>query len=162
MRNPSTNSQAEGQAGDLSFAFSSIQRSDPALNGQPGFYPPLTSDVGSYDPFTPLLRAYENDRVQIRVLVGAHEEWHNFSNHGVKWLFEPSEAKMMGLSEHFKFIIPQLVKKPSGDAVDRLWMAGFSTDDLWNGLWGILRACTGIRPDLKPQPARGAAPARHL
>ena len=159
VRDPQTNSQAAGQGGDLSFAFASIARQTPALNSQPGFYPPLTSDVGNYDPYTPLLRAYENDRVQIRVLVGAHEEGHNFSIHGVKWLFEPSEpnsgyrsSQMMGISEHFEFIIPQLVKKPSGDAVDRLWMAGSSTDDLWNGLWGILRAYTGIRPDLMALP----------
>ncbi|HEV2854370.1 MAG TPA: copper oxidase [Thermoanaerobaculia bacterium] len=159
VRDPLTNSQAAGQAGDLSFAFASIARQDPSLNSQPGFYAPLTSDLGPYDPFTPMLRAYENDRVQIRVLVGAHEEGHNFSVHGVKWLFEPSEpnsgyrnSQMMGISEHFEFIIPQLIKKPSGDSVDRLWSAGSSTDDLWNGIWGVLRAYTGLRPDLAALP----------
>ena len=97
------------------------------------------------------------DRVQIRVLVGAHEEGHNFSINGVKWLFEPSEpnsgyrgSQMMGISEHFEFIVPQIVKKPSGSSVDRLWSAGSSSDDLWNGLWGIFRAYTNTRPDLKP------------
>jgi hypothetical protein len=157
VRNPSTNSQAAGNAGDLAFAFSSnVTRADAALNVQPNFYLPLNNGgVLAKDPFTPLLRAYENDRVQIRVLVGAHEEGHNFNIHGVKWLFEPSEpnsgfrsSQMMGISEHFEFVIPQLVKKPSSNAVDRLWTAGSSTDDLWNGLWGILRAYTGIRPDL--------------
>jgi hypothetical protein len=162
VRDPYSNTQAANQAGDLSFAFSSIQRADPSLNSQPSFYPALTNDVGAYDPFTPMMRAYENDRVQIRVLVGAQEEGHNFSIHGVKWLFEPSEpnsgyrsSQMMGISEHFEFIIPQLVKnlKPSqGGAVDRLWMAGSSTDDLWNGLWGLLRAYTGLRPDLMSLP----------
>jgi hypothetical protein len=158
VRNPGTNGQAGGTQGDLSFAFQSIQRADASLNTQPGFYQPLTNDVGNYDPYTPLLRAYENDRVQIRVLVGSHEEGHNFSIHGVKWLFEPSEpssgyrgSQMMGISEHFEFIIPQLIKNPQpqqGGAVDRLWMAGSSTDDLWNGMWGLLRAYTGVRPDL--------------
>ena len=158
VRNPATNSQAAGQAGDLSFAFSSsatITRADPAFNVQPTFYPPLTSDLNGRDPFTPLLRTYENDRVQVRILVGAHEEGHNFSIHGVKWLFEPSEpnsgfrnSQMMGISEHFEFIVPQIVKKPSGDAVDRLWSAGSSTDDYWNGIWGLLRAYTGLRNDL--------------
>ena len=38
---------------------------------QPTFYPALTNDLTPKDPWTPLLRAYENDRVQIRVLVGA-------------------------------------------------------------------------------------------
>ncbi len=161
VRDPQTNSQASGQAGDLSFAFASIPRADPAFNSQPGFYAPLTNDVGDKDPFTPLLRAYENDRIQIRVLVGAHEEGHNFSVHGVKWLFEPSEpdsgyrnSQVMGISEHFEFIIPQLVHQPQpvGGAVDRLWSAGSSTDDFWNGLWGILRAYTGQRNDLEPLP----------
>jgi len=160
VRDPQTNSQAAGQAGDLSYAFSSsVTRADTDLNVQPAFYPPLTNDIKAKDPYTPLLRAYENDRVQIRVLVGAHEEGHNFSVHGIKWLFEPSEpnsgyrnSQMMGISEHFEFIVPQLIKQPSGDAVDRLWSAGSSTDDYWNGLWGLLRAYTGLRPDLEPLP----------
>jgi len=160
VRNPATNTQAAGTAGDLSYAFSStVVRSDAALNVQPTFYTTLTNDLTAKDPYTPLLRAYENDRVQIRVLVGAHEEGHNFNIHGVKWLFEPSEpnsgyrsSQMMGISEHFEFIIPQLVKKPAGDSVDRMWSAGSSTDDLWNGMWGLLRAYTGQRPDLKPLP----------
>jgi hypothetical protein len=155
VRDPQSNSQAAGQAGDLSFAFSSIPRSDPAFNSQPGFYPPLTGDLDAYDPYTPLLRAYENDRVQIRVLVGAHEEGHNFSIHGVKWLFEPSEpnsgyrgSQMMGISEHFEFILPQVIKNPNGSFADRLWSAGSSTDDYWNGLWGFLRAYNNHQQDL--------------
>ncbi|HEX6901531.1 MAG TPA: copper oxidase [Thermoanaerobaculia bacterium] len=160
VRDPNTNGQAAGQAGDLSFAFSSnVTRADAALNSQPAFYAALTNDVNGKDPFTPLLRVYENDRVQIRVLVGAHEEGHNFNIHGVKWLFEPSDpnsgyrsSQMMGISEHFEFIVPQLIKKPAGEAVDRLWSAGSSTDDLWNGIWGLLRAYTGKRPDLKELP----------
>ena len=161
VRDPNTNSQAAGDAGDLSYAFASIPRSDPDFNSQPAFYPALTNDVDPQDPFTPLLRAYEMDRVQIRVLVGAHEEGHNFSINGVKWLFEPSEpnsgyrsSQMMGISEHFEFIIPQLIKnpKPVGGSVDRLWRAGSSTDDAWNGLWGVLRAYSGLRNDLKALP----------
>lgn len=159
VRNPLTNGQAAGQQGDLSFAFASINRSDPDLNTQPSFYQPLTADVNNYDPYTPLLRAYENDRVQIRILVGAHEEGHNFNIHGIKWLFEPSEpnsgyrnSQMMAISEHFEFIVPQLVKNPQGAYVDRLWSAGSATDDLWNGLWGLFRAYTGTRRDLRTLP----------
>jgi hypothetical protein len=156
MRNPATNTQA----GDLSFAFSSlIARQDTAFNVQPAFYAPLTGDVQNKDPYTPLLRAYENDRVQIRVLVGAHEEGHNFSIHGIKWLFEPSDtnsgwrgSQMMGISEHFEFIVPQLIKNPAGSYVDRLWSAGSSTDDYWNGLWGLFRTYTATRPDLATLP----------
>ena len=161
VRNPATNGQASGNAGDLSYAFSSnVTRDDAAFNVQPNFYAPLTFDLNGRDPWTPMLRAYENDRVQIRILVGAHEEGHNFSVHGIKWLFEPSEpnsgyrnSQMMGISEHFEFIVPQLVKYPSGDSVDRLYSVGSSTDDLWNGIWGLLRAYTGLRPDLQPLPS---------
>ncbi|MFL6193810.1 MAG: copper oxidase [Thermoanaerobaculia bacterium] len=160
VRNPGTNTQAAGQAGDLSYAFSSlVTRSDAALNVQPTFYPALTNDIKPKDPYTPILRALENDRVQIRVLVGAHEEGHNFSVHGIKWLFEPSEpnsgyrgSQMMGISEHFEFIVPQLIKNPTGDYVDRLWSAGSSTDDYWNGIWGLLRAYTGPRNDIMELP----------
>src|SRR4051812_29184588 len=83
VRDPLTNGQAAGTAGDLSYAFSSnVLRSDGAFNSQPSFYAALTGDLNGRDPYTPLLRAYENDHVQIRVLVGAHEEGHNFSVHG--------------------------------------------------------------------------------
>jgi hypothetical protein len=162
LRDPSTNQQASipHGAGDPALAFSSFTaRTDAAFNAQPTFYPNLTSGLLSRDPFTPLLRAYENDRVQIRILVGAHEEGHNFSVDGIKWLAEPSEpnsgyrgSQMMGISEHFEFIVPQLIKNPSGAYVDRLWSAGSSTDDYWNGIWGLLRAYTGLRPDLEPLP----------
>ncbi|HWN42051.1 MAG TPA: copper oxidase, partial [Thermoanaerobaculia bacterium] len=160
VRDPYSNTQAANQAGDLSFAFSSgVTRADTPLNSQPTFYQALTNDVKPGDPFTPLMRALENDRVQIRVLVGAHEEGHNFSVHGIKWLFEPSEpnsgyrnSQMMGISEHFEFIVPQLIKNPTGGYVDRLWSAGSSTDDYWNGIWGLLRAYTGPRNDLMELP----------
>jgi hypothetical protein len=160
VRDPQTNGQAMGDAGDLSLAFSSAPvRADGDLNVQPPFYAALTNDVQARDPYTPLLRAYENDRVQIRILVGAHEEGHNFSVHGVKWLFEPSEpnsgwrnSQMMGISEHFEFIVPQLIKNPRFEATDRLYTAGSSSDDLWHGIWGLLRAYTGKRPDLVALP----------
>jgi hypothetical protein len=160
LYNPSTQSLATGNPGDSAMVFNSrVTRADTRLNIQPTFYQPLTNDLLGKDPYTPLLRAYENDRVQIRILVGGHEEGHNFSVHGIKWLQEPSNpdsgyrnSQMMGISEHFEFIVPQLVKQPSGSAVDRLWSAGSSTDDLWNGLWGLFRAYTGKRPDLAALP----------
>ncbi|HEV2851479.1 MAG TPA: multicopper oxidase domain-containing protein [Thermoanaerobaculia bacterium] len=157
---PATQTQAASTLGDLSYPFSSrVNRVDARLNVQPTFYQPLTNSLLDKDPYTPLLRAYENDRVQIRVLVGGHEEGHNFSVHGIKWLQEPSNpdsgyrnSQMMGISEHFEFIVPQLVKNPQGSSVDRLWSAGSSTDDLWNGLWGLFRAYTGKRADLAALP----------
>jgi len=146
VRNPTTNGQAAGQQGDLAFAFSSsVTRADTRLNafGPYGARP----GVGTGDPFTPLMRAYEGDRVQIRILVGAHEEGHNFSVNGVQWLFEPSfnnsghrNSQMMGISEHFEFVLPPLPRNNIGPDVDYLYRSGSATDDLWNGIWGILRA----------------------
>ena len=42
-------------------------------------YPALTADVAAGDPFTPLLRAYAGDDLQIRTLTGAHLNPHNFT-----------------------------------------------------------------------------------
>ena len=63
------------------------------------------------DPFTPLMRAYQNDNVQVRVLVGAHVFAHQFNLAGPTWFAEPSwknsgyrSAQAMGLSEHFELL----------------------------------------------------------
>ncbi len=156
VRDPGTNGQAAGNAGDLGFAYSSlVTRADPAYNVQPDFYPPLTANVGDKDPFTPLPQAFEHDKVQVRILVGAHEEGHNFSINGMKWLKEPSEpnsgyrnSQMMGISEHFEFEVPQVVKPPLKSQADYMWAAGSSTDDLWNGLWGLFRVYRNDGPNL--------------
>ncbi|HEV2147582.1 MAG TPA: hypothetical protein VGR37_09295 [Longimicrobiaceae bacterium] len=147
VRNPSTNTQATGTAGDLSFVFQSrTDRADSRFNVQPTFYPALTGGVGAGDPFTPLIRAKEGDRIQLRILVGAHEEGHNFSVHSPRWLFEPADAnsgfrnsQTMGISEHYEFVLPPLPKNYVGSQADYLYKAGSSTDDLWNGLWGLMR-----------------------
>jgi manganese oxidase len=147
VRNPFTNTQAAGDKGDLSMAFRSMTREDPLLNVQPSFYPRLTKGVKPTDPFTPLMRFYENDKVQIRILVGGQEEGHNFSVHGTRWLFEPSDpnsgwrnSQMMGISEHYEFVVPPIsVTDPTRPFADHLYMAGAATDDLWNGIWGIAR-----------------------
>lgn len=102
--------------------------------------------VGLQDPYTPLMWGYEGDRVQVRVLVGAHEEGHNFSIHGQHWNMEPADAtsgrrnsQMMGISEHYEFLLPPLPKNNVGPEMDYLYRAGSATDDLWNGVWGLLR-----------------------
>ncbi|MFQ5588146.1 MAG: copper oxidase, partial [Nitrospiria bacterium] len=157
VRDPLTNKQAAGKAGNLSKAFSSkVLRADPRFNVQPSFYPPLTQGVEPGDPFTPLMRAYENDKVQIRVQVGAHEEEHHISMHGVKWLSEPSDrnsgfrnSQVAGISEHFEIELPRLpILK--GEQADYLYKLGSAVDDLWNGNWGLARVYRGLRDDLKP------------
>ena len=181
VRDPNTNTQAAGEPGDLSHAYRSlINRADTRLNVQPTFYPALVPDMQAGDPFTPLLRAYEDDNVQIRILVGAHEEGHNFGVHGVKWKFEPGTPEdpaanannntgyrnnqMMGISEHYEFVVPKLPKNFQGDTADYLYTPGASVDDQWNGLWGIMRAYRAQRTDLArlPNNATGGAPFTNI
>jgi hypothetical protein len=167
VRNPNTNTQAAGDEGDLSHVYRSLTtRADGRLNVQPTFYPALTPDVGAGDPYTPLLRAYENDPVQIRILVGAHEEGHNFQVNGIKWKFEPGTPEdpasvnnsgyrnnqMMGISEHYEFVVPRLPRKYDGKYADYLYSPGRSVDDQWNGLWGLMRVFVQRKADLAELP----------
>ncbi|MFN2563581.1 MAG: copper oxidase [Gemmatimonadaceae bacterium] len=162
VRDPNTNTQASGDAGDLSLAFSSnIYRADPDYNKQPDFYPPLTGGVQPKDPYTPLLRAYEGDKVQVRILVGAHEEGHQFSIHGVKWLAEPGvmtsgyrNSQFAGISEHFEaeFALPPLPGNYTAQFADYKYQVGSSSDDLWNGIWGIMRSYRSSQTDLLKLP----------
>lgn len=111
------------------------------------------------DPMTPLMRAYQGDKVQIRLLVGAHVFQHQFNFQGPVWFSEPSwknsgyrSAQATGLSEHFEL----LFKVPSSSApsfnrrcpdemsnvncVDYLYSPSFDESGISNGLWGIFRA----------------------
>ena len=70
---------------------------------------PEDGGVTGYDPFTPIMRAYANDRVQVRALAGAHMDEHSFLIHGVNYRFEPSytnsgfqTTQAISLSEHFE------------------------------------------------------------
>src|SRR5580704_2983632 len=66
---------------DLALVFSSIPRADADLNLQPDPLDLVKPQLD--DPFTPLLEAYANDKVQVRTLVGAHVQSHAFEIHGV-------------------------------------------------------------------------------
>ncbi len=134
---PKNKVPATGNEGDLSYAYASIRRADPRLNVQPvpgtpinpadpnGFTFPANitptingpttttifdnAKVQPTDPFTPMLRAYAGDKVQVRTLVGAHHNPHFFSIDGVKWLYEPESSntgfrnnQQMGISEHLR------------------------------------------------------------
>jgi hypothetical protein len=154
VRNPGTNTQASGAAGDLSKVYkSNITRADPLFNVQPTFYPALTKGVKPGDPFTPLLRAYENDQVQIRILVGAHEETHNLTISGHKWLHQPGtpndplavnnsgyrNSQVAGISEHFEFLTGKESILGNRPFIDYLYQNSASVDGQWNGVWGLLR-----------------------
>jgi len=177
VKKPNTNEQANGIQGDLSWAFASINRADPDLNlAEPNYASTLSKseEVRSTDPYTPLMRVYEDDPTRIRVLVGAHEEEHNFSIHGTRWLFEPEDpnsgyksSQMMGISEFYDFVIPPLqtddptlaAEVKQGRSVDFLYKAGSSVDDLWNGIWGLIRVYRNPRQDLTTVSANADAKA---
>jgi hypothetical protein len=161
---------------DLALAFSSIKRSDADLNiqpdGKPGFAKtPLVPNAKGTDPYTPLLEAYVNDRVQIRTLVGAHTQAHAFQIHGVKWLYEPDNpnsgwrnAQLMGLSEHFEMIfdLPGTTFKHGGPNpvpdpqmppfADYFYSPSSDIVGLNNGLWGIMRSYGAPVPGVQPLP----------
>jgi hypothetical protein len=141
--------RAQGGCKDLAYAFESdcVLFSDASGTRTTG------------DPVTPLLRAYENDKVQVRVLVGAHTFSHFFTIGGPKWMFEPSwsnsgyrSSQGMGLSEHFEMLFnvpPSSIGKStrkcpdgmsSGDCVDYLYVPSNDDFGFTNGVWGLLRA----------------------
>ena len=169
--------QVSGPAGDLSKVFSSkIERANPVFNSQPtpggkisdsnNFrFPvdPLSPAMEPTDPYTPLFRAYEGDRIQVRTLVGAHILSHFFNIHGNNWLFEPSvdnsgfrSTQNMGLSEHFemnfKFPNTGAVDTNMADHVDYLYKASAESNGMQAGLWGMMRAYNSPQEQLVQLP----------
>ncbi|WP_242824134.1 multicopper oxidase domain-containing protein [[Clostridium] dakarense] len=93
------------------------------------------------DPATPLLETYPGDEIVIRLLQGAQEEQHAFNINGMKWRKEITDnqstlvqTQTMGISEAFNI-------KITDDYLPGDYMYYFGgQDDLWLGLWGIIRA----------------------
>ena len=152
-------------AADLSYAYASLDRQLPG--GQPPPYDEqLTPGVQPGDPFTPLLRAYAGDDVQIRTLVGAHQNPHNFTLHGNNWLYEASNpnsgwrsTQTMGLSEHFEllFQLPVELEQPNAQTktqewTDYLYKSTAAKQGQESGNWGIMRAYGETQNDLHPLP----------
>ncbi len=154
----------------MSFAFDSAlkQASNAPPNG---------------DPFTPLMRAYQNDNVQVRVLVGAHVFSHQFNLLGPTWFSEPSwknsgyrSAQVEGLSEHFEklFRVPSSSapnngrKCPDGmsqgNCVDYLYSPSLDEQGMANGMWGLFRSYdpTKVANKLQPLPNNPVGPATNV
>jgi hypothetical protein len=96
------------------------------------------------DPATPIMPAFEGDPVQIRMVQGSQEAQHIFTMNGVKWTRQPgsfgsgyTNAQPIGISEHFEFNIT--VNPSLAPHVDYLWF-GSSVDQLWDGMWGVMRS----------------------
>ena len=113
------------------------------------------------DPATPILPVYEGDRVQVRLIQGAQEAQHVFTMTDSMWLHEPdnkhsgyTNAQPLGISEHFEFNI-KVSPKPT-PVVDQLYM-GSSIDQLWDGMWGIMRTYGKNLGATPPEEKKGVA-----
>jgi hypothetical protein len=168
-------SSATDPKADLANAFASVTRCDPALNVQPlagtaiatgspfQFSAPFEGAQPT-DPYTPLLRAYEGERIQIRNLVGAHMFPHSFTVHGLKWLFEPAvkdsgyrSTQGMGISEHYEYVA-NVPGTPSPNATaDYLYETTSNPAGLTGGNWGILRAYKHDQANLARVPGPGSS-----
>lgn len=149
IRDANTNAQYADARGDLANIFRSQDEKGVTIHG---------------DPFTPLLEAYEGDKVQVRLIQGAQEEQHSFILHDGKWLHEPSvpnsgyyNAQAIGISEHFEFELPPIpavgnVRGANPTVADFLYGSG-GTDNLWDGMWGIMREYKGVHTGLAALPA---------
>jgi hypothetical protein len=168
--------QAEGLAGDLAYALQSrTDRAIPALNLAPSAissavgptgasttFPPHINTAGDLpgDPFTPLLRSYSGDNVRLRTHAGGHEEAHNVTLHGIKWLQNGSgygndsnsgwkASQMVALSEQMGFMAPvSMMSSAIAETADYLYSMNASLEGYWTGMWGVLRNYTISRNDL--------------
>ncbi len=159
-----------GPANDMSYAFDSSLKL--AANAPP-----------NGDPFTPLMRAYQNDNVQVRVLVGAHVFAHQFNLAGPTWFSEPSwknsgyrSAQAMGLSEHFELLFrvpsssaPSAGRKcPDGmstkNCVDYFYSPSLDETGISNGMWGLFRSYdpTIVANRLPPLPNNAIGPGTNI
>jgi hypothetical protein len=148
VRDQSTNAQYADARGNMANVFRSKDEKGTVIHG---------------DPFTPLLEVYEGDKIMVRLIQGAQEEQHVFNVHGSKWLHEPSVAdsgyyngQAIGISEHFEFELPPIpaVGNKYGanpDLADFMYSSA-GTDNLWDGMWGIMREYKGLRPGLLALP----------
>ncbi|MGN0156331.1 MAG: multicopper oxidase domain-containing protein [Lachnospiraceae bacterium] len=117
-------------------------KSDPAY---------VFSSILHGDPATPILETYPGDEIWIRLLDGAHEEQHSFNLTGMSWKKEITDAvspdiaaQTLGISEAFNIRIHQQYGPG-----DYLYYFG-GVDDVWLGLWGIIRAYSCKQNCLKP------------
>jgi manganese oxidase len=167
-------SQADGFAGDLAFAFQSrTDRKLPELNVWPAagttingtIFPPPINAGGTTpgDPFTPMMRAYFGDNIRVKVQAGGHEESHNATIFGAKWLqggsgygFAPNSgwrnSQHAGISEQFTFASPALPMMNGSAKADHLYAMNASLDGFWSGVWGVYRNNGTLQADLKPLP----------
>mgnify|MGYP000206242543 CR=1 FL=1 len=129
-------------------------------NGQPVDPAYTFSSTVFGDPQTPVLNTYAGDPVRMRLIQGSQEEAHVFQLNGMRWREEPDDpdsplvnAKTVGVSDAPNFEVPKVTCGASDEACigDYLY-SGTSIDDLYGGMWGILRARGARTPSLLPLP----------
>jgi manganese oxidase len=142
-----TQKQGPDRDGDMANVFSSKVHKYQGILGQEIFTEALGKGREPGDPATPLLRAYDGDRLQIRLIQGAQEENHVFTMHGMKWLSQSGSknsgylnGQQIGISEHFEFDARVVAPADVRDAVTDYFYASSATDNLWDGQWGLMRA----------------------
>ncbi|WP_336024361.1 multicopper oxidase domain-containing protein [Halobellus salinisoli] len=116
------------------------------------------------DPSTPVCEMYEDDPVRIRLVNGNHEEQHNFTTHGLLPNpdgFDPADStsQVIGPSEAFTFRAREETDfarrdNPNGLPVRDYLYGSAVMDDLWDGMWGLLRSWGGEVNHLQPLPDR--------
>jgi hypothetical protein len=167
----------DARAGDAAWSYASIPGRNTAFAKQPDpsgkinpdckdqycfTYPknPISEGMKPEDPYTPLLRAYPQDPVQIRLLAGGFTTMHDVITHGLPWKFEPynpnsgwRESQLTLLSEHFELHI----KPPR--AGDYLYGTSASYEGMSNGLWGLLRTYPFVGPSDVARPALAPLPS---
>ena len=155
--------------GDPAYWFHSLRRSyrwGPAHHRE-------CVDIRHGDPDTDVFESYPNDPIRIHVFQGSHEEQHSFQIHGMRWrqflgdrTSPLRNQQTLGISEAFDFDISPLPPEglPNGEAApadspygpgDHLWKSGPS-DDLWLGVWGLIRVHGQLQPELPPLPGKEA------
>ncbi|QIN81373.1 hypothetical protein GBA63_01090 [Rubrobacter tropicus] len=134
-------------------------------NGNPSDPAHVFSSTVHGDPMTPIMQTYSGDPVRVRAIQGSQEEQHVLSMNGVRWREEPDDpnsplinAKTIGISEAFNFEVPKITCAATDQscAGDYLY-GGTSTDDLYQGAWGLLRARAERVPSLLPLPDNNPA-----
>ena len=160
--------QAAGRAGDLALAFSSsIERAIPELNTSFGNTPAGRQDAARTAPAAQWRRdqlrprsgrpvhadhaRLRGDQVKVKIQVGATEEQHQTTFHGLKWLSNGSgfgrspnsgwrNFQSHGISEQFSLQVPI---NPDcarlGNTADYLYAQDATRDGIWLGTWGMLR-----------------------
>lgn len=129
-------------------------------NGQPTDPAHVFSSTVHGDPATPVMQAYAEDPVQVRLIQGSQEHQHVFDMHGMRWNEDPNNPNSplvntqdIGISEAFSFKVPRIECGPTDTkCIGDYLYSSTNVDDLYMGMWGLLRARGERVPSLLPLP----------